>query len=62
MKRPSSEDVRHGLVRPSRGPRARVLQSIASRGRESNPQETDLQSVALTILPPRRGGGQGHPP
>jgi hypothetical protein len=29
-----------------------------SRGRESNPQETDLQSVALTILPPRRSRGQ----
>ena len=26
-----------------------------SRGRESNPQEADLQSAALTILPPRRG-------
>ncbi len=30
-----------------------------SQGRESNPQETDLQSVALTILPPWRGGRQG---
>ncbi len=29
-----------------------------SQGRESNPQETDLQSVALTILPPWRGRGQ----
>ena len=28
---------------------------VESRGRESNPQETDLQSVALTILPPRPG-------
>lgn len=49
-----------GRDRESRG--ADDPRRSSSRGRESNPQETDLQSVALTILPPRRGEGQEGPP
>ena len=52
----------HGPPGPEFEPAPTPVRALTvSRGRESNPQETDLQSVALTILPPRHGRGQRDP-